>query len=53
MLYLVMQATQHPLAGFAVVVLNEVHVQAGGLLKVALVETLKEETTVVTEDLVV
>ncbi len=46
-----MQPTQHPLAGFAVIVLNEVRVQAGALLKVSLVEALKEKPPVITEDL--
>ena len=51
MLDLVMQPTQHPLAGFAVVVLNEVHIQAGRLLKVSLVEAFEEEAAVITKDL--
>ena len=45
---LVMQATQHPLAGFAVVVLNEIHIQASRLLNVFLIEALKEEAAVIT-----
>jgi hypothetical protein len=43
-----MQATQHPLAGFAVVVLNEIHIQASRLLNVFLIEALKEEAAVIT-----
>jgi hypothetical protein len=46
-----MQTMQHPLAGFAVVVLNEVKVLACDLLEITTVEALKEETTVITEDL--
>ena len=49
-LYLVMQATQHTLAGFSVVVLNEVHFQAGGMLELSLVENLEEASPIVYED---
>jgi hypothetical protein len=49
MLDLVVQTTQDPLAGFAVVVLNEVHIQARRLLKVLLVEALKKEAAVITK----
>jgi hypothetical protein len=39
------------LAGFAVVVLNEVHIQPSRLLKVPLVEAFEEEASVIDEDM--
>jgi hypothetical protein len=49
LLQLVVQATQHALGAAAVVVLNKVHIQAGDLLEVLLVEAFKKEASAVAE----
>lgn len=47
---LVVQAAQHALGGAGVVVLHEVHLEAGGLAEDLGVEAFQEETAGVTED---
>ena len=51
MLNLVMEPTQLTLTGFAVVVLNEVNIQAGGLLEILFVKARKEKAAVISKDL--
>ena len=41
---LIMQAAQYALGGPAVVILDKLNIQSGGLLKFALVKTFKKET---------
>ena len=49
LLQLVVQATQHALGAAAVVVLHKVHIQAGDVVEVLLVEAFKKEASAVAE----
>ena len=48
---LVMQTSQDVLRGLGVIILNELHITADGLLKFCVVKALKEKTTIVTKHL--